>query len=223
MLSVGHWAVILLVVAADEDCSLLVVNSTKGHRKYAKDGLCAPEVGDSGTTLWDNVLQFEGTRGATLYSVHFTPQWYAFPPGQPIRKDCVTSTWTSLTFKVGRWSSEDVRDEFMSGADKGSILKSDALKYGDQIPEKLNFAFEGLATFRFRRGAGFVKREVKLRFAQGHIARKAYNWWMGSSPEICHFPGSGGLVCGDLGFFPHIERGEINPNNHKFYVYPRPV
>ena len=45
MLAVGFWAVVLLVVAADEDCSLLVVNSTMGHRMCAKDEFCAPEVG----------------------------------------------------------------------------------------------------------------------------------------------------------------------------------
>ena len=60
MLAVGFWAVVLLVVAADEDCSLLVVNSTMGYRMYAKDGFCAPEVGDSGTCLFDNWLEFEG-------------------------------------------------------------------------------------------------------------------------------------------------------------------
>ena len=87
MLAVGHWSVVLLVVAADEDCSLLVVNSTMGHRMYTKDGYCAEKAGDPGTTLWDNVLEFEGTKGANLYSVQFTPKWYAFPPGQPIRKD----------------------------------------------------------------------------------------------------------------------------------------
>ncbi|CAE7804097.1 unnamed protein product [Symbiodinium sp. CCMP2592] len=227
MFAVGLWAVVLLVVAADEDCSLLVVNSTMGHRMYTKDGFCAPEPGNNGTTLRDNVLDFEGTKGATLYSVHFTPKWYDFPPGQPIRKDCVTSNGTRLTFRVGRWLSEDVRNEFMSGARKSSILKSDAEKLGDQIPEKLNFAFEGLATFRFRRGAGFEKREVKLRFAQGHIGRNAYNWWMGSTPSICHIEKEKELVCGelgfgDLGFLPHPQYG-IHPNNHRFKVYPRPI
>ena len=127
MLAVGLWAVVLLVVAADEDCSLLVVNSTMGHRMYTKDGYCAEKAGDPGTTLWDNVLEFEGIRGATLHSVRFYPTWYAFPPGQPIRKDCVT--WgdrTYLTFRVGRWPSHDVRDEFMYGTNKSSILKSHA-------------------------------------------------------------------------------------------------
>ena len=118
MLAVGHWAVVLLVVAADEDCSLLVVNSTMGHRMYTKDGYCAEKAGDPGTTLWDNVLEFEGTKGATLYSVQFTPKWYALPPGQPIRKDCATSDGTKLTFRVGRWPSHDVRDEFMYGTNK---------------------------------------------------------------------------------------------------------
>ena len=125
MLTVGHWAVVLLVVAADEDCSLLVVNSTMGQRMYTKDGYCAQKVGDRGTTVWDNVLEFKATRGATLHSVRFYPKWYAFPPGQPIRRDCVS--WgdrTYLIFRVGRWPSEDVRDEFMSGTDKDSILQS---------------------------------------------------------------------------------------------------
>ncbi|OLQ13384.1 hypothetical protein AK812_SmicGene2612 [Symbiodinium microadriaticum] len=224
MLAVGHWAVVLLVVAADEDCSLLVVNSTMGHRMYTKDGYCAQKAGDSGTTLENNVLEFEGTKGATLYSVQFTPKWYAFPPGQPIRKDCATYDGTKLTFRVGRRPSEDVRDEFMSGANKSSILKS-RVKLDwkcDQIPEKLNFVFEGLATFVFRHGDGWFGREVTLRFAQGHNSGKAYNWWMGS-PETCHCPDSDnprsdGLVCRELGFFPYK-----GPNNHKFYVYPRPI
>ena len=127
MLAVGHWAVVLLVVAADEDCSLLVVNSTMGHRMYTKDWHCAEQVGDPGTTLWDNVLEFKGTRGSTLHSVRFFPTWYAFTPGQPIQKDCVT--WgdrTYLIFRVGRRLSDDVRDEFLSGATKRSILLSRA-------------------------------------------------------------------------------------------------
>ena len=34
------------------------------------------------------------------------------------------------------------------------------LRQGDQIPKKLNFVFEGHATFLFRLGAGFVRREA---------------------------------------------------------------
>ncbi|CAE7664157.1 unnamed protein product [Symbiodinium microadriaticum] len=228
MLAVGHWAVVLLVVAADEDCSLLVVNSTMGHRMYTKDWHCAEQVGDPGTTLWDNVLEFKGTRGSTLHSVRFFPTWYAFTPGQPIQKDCVT--WgdrTYLIFRVGRRLSDDVRDEFLSGATKRSILLSRASAViGDYIPKKLNFAFEGLAIFLFRRGAGFVRREVKLRFAQGHETGGGNDWWIGNSPDICYQNSSGrGFICGELGFYPWPPGSSIfkKPNNHRFKVYPRPI
>ena len=161
MLAVGLWAVVLLVVAADEDCSLLVVNSTMGHRMYTKDGDCAEKAGDPGTTLWDNVLEFEGIRGATLHSVRFYPTWYAFPPGQPIRKDCVT--WgdrTYLTFRVGRWPSHDVRDEFMYGTNKSNILKSHAsgVKVARTQPSD---RFTGMYRFR-RRCWGTQKNSVGL-------------------------------------------------------------
>ena len=132
MLAVGLWAVVLLVVAADEDCSLLVVNSTMGSRWYyhARYGFCTPFNGIKGTKLRENVLEFEGTRGATLDSVHFVPLNYALPPGQPIRKECVTSSarsdGTKLTFWVGRRPSADVRDEFMAGTTIYSVLKSNA-------------------------------------------------------------------------------------------------
>ena len=128
MLAVGLWAVVLLVVAADEDCSLLVVNSTMGSRWHyqAKQGFCTPFDGTKGTKLWENELEFEGTKGATLDSVHFIPKWYALPPGQPIRKVCVRSDGTKLTFWVGRHPSADVADEFMAGTTAYSILKSNA-------------------------------------------------------------------------------------------------
>ena len=132
MLAVGLWAVVLLVVAADEDCSLLVVNSTMGSRwlshAAAKDGSCTPSNGTKGTTLRENALEFEGFLGATLDSVHFLPLFYALPPGQPIRKDCVTSTarsdGTILTFWVGKHGSRDVADEFKDGTTVKSVLKS---------------------------------------------------------------------------------------------------
>ena len=34
------------------------------------------------------------------------------------------------------------------------------LHQGDEIPEKLNFVFEGLAVFLFRHEDGFVRREA---------------------------------------------------------------
>ena len=131
MLAVGLWAVVLLVVAADEDCSLLVVNSTMGSRwdYSAKDGYCTPVNETDGTKLWENVLEFEGTIGATLDSVSFTPYYYALPPGEPIRKECVTSTvrsdGTKLTFWVGRHPSSDVADEFMAGTTVRSVMRGD--------------------------------------------------------------------------------------------------
>ena len=128
MLAVGLWAVVLLVVAADEDCSLLVVNSTMGSRwSYSADyGYCTPFDGTKGTKLRENALVFEGADGATLDSVRFLPLSYALPPGQPIRKECVTYTarsdGTKLTFWVGQHPSRDVADEFKAGATVDSVL-----------------------------------------------------------------------------------------------------
>ena len=118
----------MLVVAADEDCSLLVVNSTMGSRwSYSADyGYCTPFDGTKGTKLRENALVFEGADGATLDSVRFLPLSYALPPGQPIRKECVTYTarsdGTKLTFWVGQHPSRDVADEFKAGATVDSVL-----------------------------------------------------------------------------------------------------
>ncbi|OLP88357.1 hypothetical protein AK812_SmicGene30346 [Symbiodinium microadriaticum] len=85
---------------------------------------------------------------------------------------------------------------------------------GEGLPYKLNFAFEGLATFVFRHWDGNFRREVILRFGQ-ESGSGAYPWYMGSTPFHCDISDFDGLVCGELSFF----RG----NRHKYYVYPRPI
>ena len=183
--------VLLAVLAtAEDDCeSLLSLHSTSqstsGTIQNTTDGLCIPKKDNMVGRTWktwkrnvsvevrDNHLDFYGYEGASLDGVSFYPTWWSITPGQPIEERCVIDDEEDKPNRVkvlcGRHSSEMVAEDFQSGTERSSYLGT--LRTGC-CNEKLNFALEGLMTFKFKHLDGWLERKVRMRIGQGN----AKNW-----------------------------------------------
>ncbi|CAE7243959.1 unnamed protein product [Symbiodinium sp. CCMP2592] len=180
------WALMVLLAvpeAAEDDCdSLLSVQSprksTSGRIQYTTDGLCIPDK-DKKVERWnvsdvavrDNHLDFLGFKGATLDGVKFHPIWWSITPGQPMEERCVIDDESDKPNRVkvlcGRHSSEMVATDFHAGTSSKDEFLS--LQKKKKTFEKLNFALEGIMTFKFKQGEyWWLNKRVRMRIAQGN-------------------------------------------------------
>ena len=133
----------------------------------------------------DNALTFDVLGNQTIYlsALSFQGLWYTVSAGQPVDLKCLTITdSTTLHFKAGRHRTGGVADIFMEGNTATSVTSATTgpTIYDDDVPHKLNFAFEGTATLEFSDAISGVvfSSSLAIRMGQGHKAGEN-NWWIG--------------------------------------------
>ena len=149
----------------------------------------------------DNTLTFNRTGNSTLdlSALSFQGYWYTVTEGQPVDPNCFTITdKTTLHFKAGRHGSTGVADVFMKGNSETTVIRTGGV-LSRSTPKKLNFAFEGAATFEFSdaNSGAVLSISQAIRIAQGH---KDFfnNWWIGH--DQCTESAGFALLCGPLLF-----------------------
>lgn len=180
-------------------------NSTLRKRRALWWGKCE-EVKEGGT-IRDSHVNFEGTSGATLLEVHFSPVWYSITEHQPIAKDCVFSEDKIKRVKIlaGRHKSEEVRDDFAGAFPGEPELQAQNMRCSTgqdmaDFPNKLNFAFGGTMKFTFAQSNNTsFSLKAGIRLAQGHYYHgsvKGYNnWWIAGKDCLKQEYIEGVLIC----------------------------
>ena len=234
--------VLLAVLAtAEDDCESLLSlrstsQSTSGTIQNTTDGLCIPKIKDNmvgknvSVAIRDNHLDFYGFEGASLDGVRFDPTWWSITPGQPIEEHCVIDDEEDKPNRVkvlcGRYGSTMVAEDFKSDTRNSSFLSTNCYTtYEPFCRKELNFALEGLMTFKFKHLEGWLEKKVRMRIAQGNqpfvIGNEAHPWDIVVMDEKCtetNYRSKRGLQCEKLGLAIRAAAA----SNHLFFVSPFP-
>ena len=151
--------------------------------------------------------------------------------GATIEEHCVIDDEEDQPNRVkvlcGRHGSEMVAEDFKSGTRNSSFLSTNCYKkYEPFCRKELNFALEGLMTFKFKHLEGWLEKKVRMRIAQGNREfwpfKETHSWEIVVMDEKCTEPYYNsrvrGLRCEKLGLV--IRAGYRG--NHQFEVSPFP-
>ena len=202
-------ALVAVQVNAEAECPSLLTLTARSieHPIPFQDGQCRERSPRFGTKVRDNTLAFVTGPLYTfpLSGLSFQGAWYSVTEGQPVDQHCLSITYhhadATLHFQAGRHSSRRVADVFMNGNSKTTMTRTEPHDsiFGSNTPDKLNFAFEGMATFQFsdEDSGDEISISQAIRIAQGH--KFAQNiWWIGH--DQCAGGDAQGLLCGPLLF-----------------------